>query len=47
MAVEMGFPETAMLCATAFTVGTVHTLLGPDHYVRPGPATGQPPARSG
>jgi len=33
MAVEMGFPETAMLCATAFTVGTVHTLLGPDHYV--------------
>jgi len=33
MAVEMGWPETVMLCATAFTVGTVHTLLGPDHYV--------------
>ena len=33
MAVEMGFPETVMLCATAFTIGTVHTLLGPDHYV--------------
>lgn len=33
MGVEMGLAETAMLCATAFTVGMVHTLLGPDHYV--------------
>jgi nickel/cobalt transporter (NicO) family protein len=33
MAVELGSPETLTLCATAFMVGTVHTLLGPDHYL--------------
>jgi hypothetical protein len=25
--------ETAALCVTAGSVGAVHTLLGPDHYV--------------
>lgn len=33
MAVELGSPEALTLCATAFTVGAVHTILGPDHYV--------------
>lgn len=33
MVIEMTATETAMLCVTAFTVGTVHTILGPDHYV--------------
>jgi len=33
MAIEMGSPEAITLCATAFTVGAVHTLLGPDHYI--------------
>jgi nickel/cobalt exporter len=33
MAIELGSPESLTLCATAFTVGAVHTILGPDHYV--------------
>lgn len=33
MAVELGSPEALTLCVTAFTVGAVHTILGPDHYV--------------
>lgn len=33
MAMEMGSSEVLTLCATAFTVGAVHTILGPDHYV--------------
>jgi len=33
MAIEMGSPEAITLCGTAFTVGAVHTILGPDHYV--------------
>jgi len=28
-----GLPEVAALCATAFSVGAIHTVLGPDHYV--------------
>lgn len=33
MAVELGAPEVIALVATAFSVGAVHTILGPDHYV--------------
>lgn len=33
MAVEMGTSEVIALVATAFSVGAVHTVLGPDHYV--------------
>ncbi len=31
--IEMGSPEAITLCGTAFAVGAVHTILGPDHYV--------------
>jgi ABC-type nickel/cobalt efflux system permease component RcnA len=33
MALPAGTAESLALCLTAMTVGTVHTLLGPDHYV--------------
>lgn len=33
MAIELGSPEALTLCGTAFTVGVVHTILGPDHYL--------------
>lgn len=33
MTAELGMPQVATLCATAFSVGVVHTILGPDHYV--------------
>jgi nickel/cobalt exporter len=33
MAIELGSPEALTLCGTAFTVGIVHTILGPDHYL--------------
>jgi nickel/cobalt exporter len=33
MAIGIGSPEAVALCVTAFTVGGVHTILGPDHYV--------------
>jgi nickel/cobalt transporter (NicO) family protein len=33
MAIELGSPEAVALTATAFTVGLVHTILGPDHYL--------------
>jgi ABC-type nickel/cobalt efflux system permease component RcnA len=26
-------PDIALLCGTAFTVGVVHTAIGPDHYL--------------
>lgn len=33
MPVTTGLAESLTLCLTAGTVGAVHTLLGPDHYV--------------
>jgi nickel/cobalt transporter (NicO) family protein len=33
MPTTAGVPEVAALCATAFSVGAIHTVLGPDHYV--------------
>lgn len=33
MLAEIGAPEVAALCATAFSVGVIHTILGPDHYI--------------
>lgn len=33
MPLAAGTPESLALCLTAVTVGAVHTLLGPDHYV--------------
>lgn len=33
MLAEIGAPQVAALCATAFSVGVIHTILGPDHYV--------------
>lgn len=33
MSAVSGFPETFALCLTALSVGAIHTLLGPDHYV--------------
>jgi hypothetical protein len=33
MPLAAGIPESLALCLTAVTVGAVHTLLGPDHYV--------------
>lgn len=33
MELPAGTAESLALCLTAVTVGTVHTLLGPDHYV--------------
>lgn len=33
MLAEIGAPQVAALCATAFSVGVVHTILGPDHYI--------------
>ncbi|MCE9629707.1 MAG: sulfite exporter TauE/SafE family protein [Planctomycetia bacterium] len=28
-----GLPETVTLCGAALSIGAIHTLLGPDHYV--------------
>ncbi len=33
MIAEIGAPQVAALCATAFSVGVIHTILGPDHYI--------------
>lgn len=33
MLAEIGAPQVAALCATAFSVGVIHTILGPDHYI--------------
>ncbi len=33
MFAEIGVPQVAALCATAFSVGVIHTILGPDHYI--------------
>lgn len=33
MSAELSLHEVAALCATAVSVGVVHTILGPDHYV--------------
>lgn len=33
MPLAHALPETLALCVTAITVGAIHTLLGPDHYV--------------
>jgi sulfite exporter TauE/SafE len=33
MLAEIGNPQVAVLCGTAFAIGVIHTILGPDHYV--------------
>ncbi len=33
MLFHAGLPEITTLCGTAFSIGLIHTLLGPDHYV--------------